>query len=63
MLGRPDGFERWALVLAGIKEHDSSHKRMSRETRLSYNTVKKNLGYLEKPADYRAPAADEAGGA
>jgi DNA invertase Pin-like site-specific DNA recombinase len=30
VLGRPDGFERWAPVLAGMKEQDYSQGRMSR---------------------------------
>ena len=48
ILGRPDGFERWALVLAGMKEKEFSQGRMSRETGLSYNTVKKYLRRLEE---------------
>lgn len=47
MLGRPDGFGRWAPVLAGMREQDFSQGRMSRETGLSYNTVKKYLRRLE----------------
>ena len=47
VLGRPDGFERWAPVLAGMKERDFSQGKMARETGLSYNTVKKYLGRLE----------------
>ncbi len=47
VLGRPDGFERWAPVLAGMKEQDFSQGRMSRETGLSYNTVKKYLNRLQ----------------
>ncbi len=43
VLGRPDGFERWASVLASMKENDYSQSRMSRETGLSYNTVKAYL--------------------
>ncbi len=50
VLGRPDGFERWAPVLAKMKEQDYSQGRMSRETRLSYNTVKKYLKRLEASA-------------
>ena len=50
MLGRPDGFERWASVLAGMKEREFSQGRMSRETGLSYNTVKKYLKRLEAGA-------------
>jgi DNA invertase Pin-like site-specific DNA recombinase len=47
VLGRPDGFERWAPVLAGMKERRFSQGRMSRETELSYNTVKKYLRRLD----------------
>jgi DNA invertase Pin-like site-specific DNA recombinase len=46
-LGRPDGFERWAPVLMEMKDKEFSQGRMSRETRLSYNTVKKYLKRLE----------------
>jgi DNA invertase Pin-like site-specific DNA recombinase len=46
VLGRPDGFERWAPVLAGMKEREFSQGRMARETGLSYNTVKKYLRRL-----------------
>jgi DNA invertase Pin-like site-specific DNA recombinase len=47
VLGRPDGFERWAPVLAGMREQDFSQGRMSRETGLSYNPVKKYLRRLQ----------------
>ncbi len=47
VLGRPDGFERWAPVLAGMKAKEYSKGRMSRETGLSYNTVKKYLARME----------------
>jgi DNA invertase Pin-like site-specific DNA recombinase len=47
VLGRPDGFERWAPVLARMKDREFSQGRMSRETGLSYNTVKKYLRRLE----------------
>lgn len=47
ILGRPDGFERWAPVLTKMKEDGYSQGRMSRETGLSYNTIKKYLGRLE----------------
>ncbi len=43
ILGRPDGLERSAPVLAGMREHEFSQGRMARETGLSYNTVKKYL--------------------
>jgi DNA invertase Pin-like site-specific DNA recombinase len=47
VLGRPDGFERWAPVLTGMKEREFSQSRMSLETGLSYNTVKKYLRRME----------------
>lgn len=47
ILGRPDGFERWAPVLAGMRKREFSQGRMARETGLSYNTVKKYLRRLE----------------
>jgi DNA invertase Pin-like site-specific DNA recombinase len=43
ILGRPDGFERWGSVLAEMKGKGYSQGRMSRETGLSYNTVKRYL--------------------
>ncbi len=51
VLGRPDGFERWARVLAGMREQKFSQGRMARETKLSYNTVKKYLKRLDVEAD------------
>ena len=47
VLGRPDGFERWESVLAGMKERQFSQGKMARETGLSYNTVKKYLKRLD----------------
>jgi lambda repressor-like predicted transcriptional regulator len=47
VLGRPDGFERWAPVLIGMKKRRFSQGRISRETGLSYNTVKKYLKRIE----------------
>ena len=47
VLGRPDGFARWTPVLAEMKEREFSQGRMSRETGLSYNTVKKYLKRME----------------
>ena len=47
MLGRPDGFEKWAPILVEMKERGSSRGAMSRETGLSYNTVKKYLRRIE----------------
>jgi putative DNA-invertase from lambdoid prophage Rac len=55
VLGRPDGFERWAPVLQGMKEREFSQGRMSRETGLSYNRVKKYLKRLDS-ADARTEA-------
>ncbi len=46
-LGRPDGFERWGPVLAGMREEEVSRGEMSRRTGLSYNTVKKYLKKLD----------------
>jgi DNA invertase Pin-like site-specific DNA recombinase len=54
VLGRPDGFERWDPVLAGMKEQEFSQGKMSRETGLSYNTVKKYLRRLEGPRGEQA---------
>ena len=48
VLGRPDGFERWASVLAEMKDQEYSQGRMSRETGLSYDTVKRYLRRIEK---------------
>jgi DNA invertase Pin-like site-specific DNA recombinase len=50
VLGRPDGFERWAPVLAGMKKRKFSQGRMARESGLSYNTVKKYLKRMEPSA-------------
>ena len=50
ILGRPDGFERWAPVLASMKEREFSQGRIGRETGLSYNTVKKYLRRIEAEA-------------
>lgn len=47
VLGRPDGFERWAPVLTSMREREFSQGRMARETGLSYNTVKKYLKRLQ----------------
>lgn len=47
VLCRPDGFERWAPVLAEMKEKDYSQGAISRQTGLSYNTVKKYLHRME----------------
>jgi DNA invertase Pin-like site-specific DNA recombinase len=47
VLGRPDGFERWAPVLSEMRVQQFSQGRMARETGLSYNTVKKYLKRLQ----------------
>ena len=47
VLGRPNGFERWAPVLTDMKEQGISQGAMSRETGISYNTVKKYLRRVE----------------
>ena len=60
-LGRPDGFERWAPVLAGMRERAFSQGKMSRETGLSYNTVKKYLRRMDAEAGRgRPPTVAEA---
>lgn len=51
VLGRPDGFERWAPVLVEMRKQDYSQGRMSQETGLSYNTVKKYLRRLKAKAE------------
>lgn len=45
VIGRPDGYERWKATLGSMRADGYGMKRMSRETQLSYNTVKK---YLER---------------
>lgn len=47
VLGRPDGFDRWVPILTEMKEQKLSQGRISRETGLSYNTVKKYLKRLD----------------
>ena len=47
VLSRPHGLERWARVLARMKEQRFSQGRMSRETGLFYKTVKRYLRRLE----------------
>lgn len=51
VLGRPDGFERWAPVLVEMRKQDYSQGRTSQETGLSYNTVKKYLRRLKAKAE------------
>jgi len=45
-LGRPDGFEQWADKISKLKEAGYSQGKISRETGLSYNTVKSYLKRL-----------------
>lgn len=47
VIGRPDGYERWRSVLESMLADDFGKKRISRETRLSYNTVKTYLTRIE----------------
>jgi DNA invertase Pin-like site-specific DNA recombinase len=56
-LGRPDGFERWSAELSEMKEAGYSQGAMSRETGLSYNTVKK---YLRRMDGVEAEASEGA---
>ena len=57
VIGRPDGYERWRGVLEGMRSEGYGIKRMSRETQLSYNTVKKYLERMDaETADGGNPA-------
>ena len=47
VIGRPDGYERWKPVLQKMIEEGYGKKRMSRETKLSYNTVKAYLARMD----------------
>lgn len=47
VIGRPDGYERWRPVLESMVADGYGKKRMSRETQLSYNTVKTYLKKME----------------
>lgn len=58
-IGRPDGFERWAPVLARLKEEGYSQGAMARETDLSYNTVKSYLRRMGS-AEPAAPRGGQA---
>ena len=55
VIGRPDGFERWRPVLEAMIEDDYGKKRMSRETGLSYNTIKSYLARMEAEAPDKVP--------
>ena len=50
VIGRPDGFGRWRETLEAMRTDGYGKKRMSRETRLSYNTVKKYLERMDAEA-------------
>lgn len=47
VIGRPDGYEHWKPILQSMIEEGYGKKRMSRETQLSYNTVKHYLTRME----------------
>ena len=51
VIGRPDGYERWRAVLESMVADGYGKKRMSRETQLSYNTVKSYLQRMEAEAN------------
>ena len=47
VIGRPDGYERWRSLLVEMLEKKFGKKRISRETGLSYNTVKSYIQRME----------------
>jgi DNA invertase Pin-like site-specific DNA recombinase len=47
VIGRPDGYERWQSTIEEMLQRDFGKKRISRETGLSYNTVKSYLQRME----------------
>lgn len=55
--GRPSGYERWVGELEWMKRAGYSQGAMSRETGLSYNTVKKYLKRVE--AEARSPLSSD----
>ncbi len=57
IIGRPDSFERWRPVLEGMLEEGYGKKKMSRETGLSYNTVKKYLARMDAGSAAKGNAA------
>lgn len=59
VIGRPDGYEHWRTVLQEMIEKDFGKKRMSRETGLSYNTIKSYLKRMEAEA-YQTQATGKA---
>lgn len=50
VVGRPDGFEKWRDELQRMVDEGFGKKKMSRETGLSYNTVKSYLTRLDAGA-------------
>jgi DNA invertase Pin-like site-specific DNA recombinase len=60
-LGRPDGFEQWREKLVEMKEAGYSQGKISRETNLSYNTVKAYLKRIESEAQMHPNNAIPAG--
>ncbi len=57
VIGRPDSFDRWRPELSQMREKGYGMKRMSRETGLSYNTVKKHLQRMDAIGEKAEPAA------
>ena len=47
VIGRPDGYEKWKPTLGSMLAKGYGKKHMSRETELSYNTVKTYLARME----------------
>lgn len=47
VIGRPDGYDRWKPVLESMLADGYGKKRITRETGLSYNTVKSYLQRME----------------
>lgn len=58
VIGRPDGYERWRPVLESMLADGYGKTRMSRETQLSYNTIKSYLVRIEK-TDGLVPSTDK----
>ncbi len=56
VIGRPDGYDRWSPVLEQMRKEGYGTKRMSRETGLSYNTVKKYLARMDSTPEEGGPA-------
>lgn len=59
VIGCPDGYEQWQSVLEEMLEKDFGKKKMSRETGLSYNTIKSYLTRMEN-TDGLVPSTDKA---